>query len=619
MERVCIVSASGQNVFFEEMLGALDGALSRAGVPIEHAIDHFPRLEDGVAYLFVPHEYLPLTMPAAHPSEAQLKRSVALCTEQPGTHWFEQAAAVAERAALAIDINREGTRELERRGVAARTLQLGYVPEWDRWGGDEGQERPTDFTFMGGYTPRRGRILASCGSVLAGRRSEIHLFDTSRPHTADSPSFFSGERKWAHLGASKVILNVHRSPLAYLEWQRVIGAMVNGCVVLGEHSLGTEPLVPGEHFLSTTAESMPAVLRALLDDEELLAHVRRSAYETLRDKLPLDDEIPVLVDALDSASATDIGVSRRGPLQPIPRPKPATAPTPEAARISSERTELDTIRMALKQILLAQVDIQRQLRSRDGEHAPDDVESHGPEDAGDPRVSVLLTVYNYAHFVGEAIASAAASDHDAYELVVVDDASTDNSLQAIRRALRAHPWVPSTLIARGNNQGLAAARNVAVEHARGEYVFILDADNAIYPHCLSTLERALDEDPDAAFAYGILETFNSSGPCDLLSWLAWDPDHLRYGNYVDAMAMLRRSDIEAAGGYTSDPRLYGWEDFALWCALADQGRRGRSVPTIVARYRSNIQSMISITDIDGSAAWAALTERYSILSERAPT
>ena len=619
MDRVCIVSASGQNVFFEEMLGALEAALARAGVTIEHAVDHFPRLEDGVGYLFVPHEYLPLTMPEAHPSEGQLKRSVALCTEQPGTHWFEHAAGVAEKATFAIDINREGTRELRKRGVAARTLQLGYVPEWDRWGGDEDRDRPIDFTFMGGYTPRRGRILASCGSVLAGRRSEIHLFDTSRPHTAGSPSFFSGERKWAHLGASKTILNVHRSPLAYLEWQRVIGAMVNGCVVLGEHSLGIEPLVPGEHFISTTAEAVPAVLRALLEDDELLARVRRSAYETLRDELPLDGEIHVLVDALEAASGTALGMSRPGRLQPVPRPKPAAAGLSEPARLANQRTEIDTIRMALKQIVLTQGDIQRQLRSRDGEHVPDRAESHGPEAPGRPRVSVLLTVYNYAAVVGEAIASVAASDHDAFELVVVDDASTDDSLQAIRRALDAHPWLRATLVARGRNQGLAAARNTAVHHARGEYVFILDADNAVYPHCLTTLERALDEDPEAAFAYGILETFDGSGPRDLMSWLAWDPDRLRYGNYIDAMAMLRRSSVEAAGGYTPDRRLYGWEDFALWCALADQGKRGRSVPAIVARYRSSMQSMISITDIDGSAAWDALTERYSILSETAPT
>ena len=82
--------------------------------------------------------------------------------------------------------------------------------------------------------------------------------------------------------------------------------------------------------------------------------------------------------------------------------------------------------------------------------------------------------------------------------------------------------------------------------------------------------------------------------------------------------MIRRSAVEAAGGYTADRRLYGWEDFALWCALADMGLRGVRVPAIVARYRSSVQSMISLTDIDGSVAWTALTERYGVLTASAP-
>ena len=74
--------------------------------------------------------------------------------------------------------------------------------------------------------------------------------------------------------------------------------------------------------------------------------------------------------------------------------------------------------------------------------------------------------------------------------------------------------------------------------------------------------------------------------------------------------MIRREVLTAVGGYSIDPRLFGWEDFALWCTLAERGWRGVRVPEILARYRKGLLSMLSLTDIDGRAAWAALLESH---------
>ena len=82
------------------------------------------------------------------------------------------------------------------------------------------------------------------------------LFETDVPHTEASPHFFSGDRKWDHLASSKMIVNLHRSALGYCEWQRVVGAMTNGCVVVTEHSLGMAPLVPGEHFINESCDAL---------------------------------------------------------------------------------------------------------------------------------------------------------------------------------------------------------------------------------------------------------------------------------------------------------------------------------------------------------------------------
>jgi Glycosyl transferase family 2 len=616
---VCFVSATYQNVFFTELLDALADALTGHGIAVERAVDCFPELRDGLVYVFVPHELLPFLMPDAHPSEPQLQRSVTICTEQPGTSWFDEDVRIAKRAAAAIDINRLGVAAMKKLGVDAKLLQLGYVPAWDHWHGQQTSARPVDVTFQGGATPRRLRALARCARQLAGRPTELHLFESALPHRADSEHFLSGARKWEMLRSSKLLMNVHRSELGYLEWQRAIGAMVNGCVFLSEHSLGFEPLVPGEHFVSVSFNSLDVALEGLLGDEDRLARIRTAAYEFLREEHPLSASIEVLAETAGEVASRPIPAAAGRAREVAARPKSPQVPSTEYERIAHARSELDILRMATKQLLLDQRELARTLRDvqmemRAEEH-DDAIECLGVQDAsGAPRVSVVVTVYNYASLVGTAIDSVAASDFGDYEIVIVDDASTDGSGDAIRSALARAPWARAKLVTRSHNRGLARARNLGAEIASGDLLFMLDADNLVYPHALGRLVRAMDERPKAAFAYGIIEQFAADGPASLMSYLGWDPQRLRYGNFVDAMAIMRRSTLLEAGGYATDPRLYGWEDFALWCAYADRGWEGVRVPEIVARYRLAMHSMISLTNIDASSAWSLLLDRFACLS-----
>ena len=160
------------------------------------------------------------------------------------------------------------------------------------------------------------------------------------------------------------------------------------------------------------------------------------------------------------------------------------------------------------------------------------------------------------------------------------------------------------------NQGLGRGRTDMARLARAEELFMLDADNEVYPPALGRLADALDEDPGAAFAYSLIEAGSNGRPRALLSALPWDPQRLRRGNYIDAMAMIRRQDLLEAGGYTEDLRLHGWEDFDLWCRFAAQGRRGLLVPEVLCRYSLSPESMISLTNLDSSEAWALLRELY---------
>ena len=68
-----------------------------------------------------------------------------------------------------------------------------------------------------------------------------------------------------------------------------------------------------------------------------------------------------------------------------------------------------------------------------------------------------------------------------FELVVVDDGSSDSSRETTTEWMTAHPWIPARLIGHGVNRGLGAARNTAVDVARAPYCFVLDAENEVYP------------------------------------------------------------------------------------------------------------------------------------------
>jgi glycosyltransferase involved in cell wall biosynthesis len=202
---------------------------------------------------------------------------------------------------------------------------------------------------------------------------------------------------------------------------------------------------------------------------------------------------------------------------------------------------------------------------------------------------------------------------------VVDDGSEDGSGARAREWMAAHPRVPALLVRHRWNRGLPHARNTAIDFARAPLTFVLDADNALYPRGLARLVQALESDRDASFAYGILQCFEGSGPTDLLSYAPWEPGRLRVMNFVDAMALVRTRALRALGGYATDPRLHGWEDYDLWCGMASRGWRGVSVPEIVGRYRVAAHSMLrATTQISNVDARSVLEERHPGLMAAAP-
>ncbi len=608
----CFVVSSRQNVFFTELLEALAEELERVGVRIERAADHFPAPREGMAYVCVPHELLPRLLPEADPTVEQLRRTVMICTEQPGTHWFEEAAQAAARASCALDINRLGVDALRRHGLDARLLQLGYTPGWDRWRYERDSPRTIDVTLLAGATPRRLTAVARCGRHLAGRRTELHLPEPLVAHDAGSEQFIAGARKWELLARSKLLLNVHRGELGYFEWQRAVEAIVNGCVLLSERSLGFEPLIPGEHFVSCSFDSLDVGLEGLLDDDDRLARIRTSAYELLREHHPLSDSIGVLAEAIAQAARRPL-LSRAGGLASgAARPKPPQLPPPaweqlEApregspeGRVSPPRRHSSTAAPGADRCADVELGARAELRERFGTRGPN------------PRITALISVT--AGDAAAAIEGLALSECEPFELVIVDRTGERAGGEALRLALAAAPWLSGELITLSPAVREGRARNLGVELASGELLLLLDAQTALYRLSLARLIDALEEAPTAGFAYGLVEVHGFECPESLVSYLGWDPYRLRYGSFIEDLALVRRDALLDAGGFATDPPLEGWEDLALWCALADRAQSGVCVPEILARRRRALLPSESPADGDPATAWAVLRERFACLS-----
>jgi GT2 family glycosyltransferase len=295
----------------------------------------------------------------------------------------------------------------------------------------------------------------------------------------------------------------------------------------------------------------------------------------------------------------------------IPFPSATKWPLPSVSAIG----KAGALRVTLKELRLDLMELRRELvRSklarREGPPPRSRVVWRSPRYRAitSPRVSVITALYNHATWVSDALSSVERGVYQDYELIVVDDGSTDASLEAVRNWSSAHPRTALLLLQHPVNRGLPEARNCGLEFARGEYALILDADNDLLVNCLDRLVPALDEAPDAAFAYGMLACFDECAYLRLVSRFPWEPARLRLANYIDALALLRISTIRQMGGYTTDRRLYGWEDYDLYCRIAERGLAAAFVPEIVARYRVGQASMISLTNLSHITAFTALRE-----------
>src|SRR5438105_7879903 len=129
-------------------------------------------------------------------------------------------------------------------------------------------------------------------------------------------------------------------------------------------------------------------------------------------------------------------------------------------------------------------------------------------------VSVIIIFLNAESFIEEAIESVLAQAYTAWELLLVDDGSTDTSTAIALRYAEQHAWKIRYLEHEEHqNRGMSASRNLGIHNARGEYIAFLDADDVWLPHKLEQQVAILEQQPGAAMVYG-----------PVLLWYSWVRD-----------------------------------------------------------------------------------------------
>lgn len=210
-------------------------------------------------------------------------------------------------------------------------------------------------------------------------------------------------------------------------------------------------------------------------------------------------------------------------------------------------------------------------------------------------VSVIIPAFNAAWCVAEALDSVRLQDFGDYEVLVVNDGSTDATKEIVEAFFSATDIRRARLISQAN-KGLGAARNAGLRRACGEYVAFLDADDIWHKTKLSRMMFAFEKVPRDVGLLCHDEIASRNGKC--VRVLRYGPSAkdmyrrlLLRGNCLSPSAVVvRREILESIGGFSEDPNFHSVEDYDLWLRLSQQ-TKFRFVHEVLGNYRLHPDSL----------------------------
>ena len=213
------------------------------------------------------------------------------------------------------------------------------------------------------------------------------------------------------------------------------------------------------------------------------------------------------------------------------------------------------------------------------------------------RLSIITTVFNAEPYLEESIESVFNQSFKDFELIFVNDGSTDGSKNIMLRYLHQKPNV--RLLENKYNEGIPISRNRALLEAKGEYIAIHDGDDVSLPSRFSREVNYLDGHPEIDFMGGHALKINTDG--FMSGFMSYPPPtteqafsiirKFKLNPIIDPSCMYRKKVVMDNNGYTMDPHLRTALDFHLWCRLLCKGSKLFNLQEPIIKYRINPQGV----------------------------
>lgn len=217
-----------------------------------------------------------------------------------------------------------------------------------------------------------------------------------------------------------------------------------------------------------------------------------------------------------------------------------------------------------------------------------------------PTATVVIPCYNYGHFLPQAVASALDQDGVDAEVIVVDDASPDGSVQVARRLAATDPRI--RVIEHATNARHIRTYNDGLREATGDYVVLLSADDALAPNAITRAAAVMEADSAVGLVYGPVRVFDDVLPDEPVQeprqWVTWPGREWASRLCASGINVIRSPEAIVRGSLLQKVGLYDPAhphagDLQMWLRIAAVADVAYLPGTIQAYYREHAQNMHS--------------------------